>query len=366
MLNMRKFLALALLVLSFNLQAQNKGKSEGKGKIDFPYTSWDFGNVNEKGGPVFHEFKFINTGKSPVRIIDVKTSCGCTSTSWTQTSIAPGDTGSVNAVFEPDNRQGAFSKTLSVMSNGETELIDLTIKGVVYASRLSQTDIYKYRYGNLAVASNVINLPNVKNTGYDSTEIGFYNLSNKRVYFYKIEAPSNIQLVKTYDNVSPNTEYKIKMRYYPRRPVEFGPVKNEIKFYTNDDTLPVKIFEVNANIIEDFGVLDKKALKEAPKFAVNSNILDLGNVALFMSPSGVFTIKNKGKKDLILRRLIKNCTCIVPELSSREIKKGESATLKVTWNTVNMAGPDSKTIRLITNDPTQPEIILTIKVNVIE
>jgi hypothetical protein len=31
-----------------------------------------------------------------------------------------------------------------------------------------------------------------------------------------------------------------------------------------------------------------------------------------------------------------------------------------------MAGPDTKTIKLITNDPNQPEVMLTVKINVTE
>jgi hypothetical protein len=363
---MRIVLFSFLIATSLSLCAQNKKSVASKGNIEFLYQSFDFGNISEFGGSVRHEFKFINKGIAPVRIIDVKTSCGCTSTNWTVNEVNPGDTGSVFAVFEPEGRQGAFEKNISVMSNGSTELIDITIRGAVYATKLNQNDMYKYRYGSLAVPTNLIELNQVKYNGYDSLELAFFNMGNKRVYFYKIESPPNIQVVKTYDNVLPNSEYKLKVRYFPKKPIEFGPIRQEVKVYTNDDTLPIKIFTITANIIEDFGSLDKKALKEAPKFFVKNNTIDFGNINLFSSPSGVFEIKNKGKKDLEIRRVIKNCACLAPELSSRVIKRGQTATLKVAWNTVNMAGPDTKTIKLITNDPTQQEIILLLKANVVE
>ncbi len=363
----RIFSLVFLTLIGSSITAQNKNAAnDNKGKIEFLYRFWDFGNINEMGGSVRHEFKFVNTGKAPVKISDIKTTCGCTSTNYTVNEVNPGDTGSVFAVFEPEGKQGPFEKTISILSNGDPSLVDLTIRGVVHATKLKQNDVFRYKYGNLAVPNNVIELNQVKHNSYDSLELAFFNMGNKRIYFYKIESPPNIQVIKSFDNVLPNSEYTLKVRYFPRKPVEFGPVRQEIKVYTNDDSLPVKIFTFNANIVEDFGNLDKKTLKEAPKFFVKNNTIDFGNVQLFSSPSGEFEIRNKGKKDLEIRRVIKNCTCLIPDLSSRTIKKGETAKLKVVWSTVNMAGPDSKTIKLITNDPTQPEIILILKANVIE
>ncbi len=363
---MRKILFCLFITASFNLTAQNKKDVGAKGSIEFLYTSFDFGNINELGGSVKHEFKFINMGNAPVKIVDVKTSCGCTSTNWTLGQVNPGDTGSVFAVFEPEGKQGPFEKSISIYSSGTPDLIDIKVRGVVHATKLKQSDRFIYRYGSLAVPNNLIELNQVSYNGYDSLELDFFNLSNKRIYFYKIESPPNIQVIKTYDNVLPNSEYTLKVKYFPKKPIEFGPIRQEIKIHTNDDTLPVKVFTITANIIEDFGSLDKKALKEAPKFYVKNNTIDFGNIAIFSSPSGVFEIINKGKKDLEIRRVIKGCPCLSPDLSKRVIKKGETATLKITWNNANMAGPDTKTVKLITNDPTQPELILILKANIVE
>ena len=164
----------------------------------------------------------------------------------------------------------------------------------------------------------------------------------------------------------PNTDMKIPLKYYPKYPLEFGPVRQEFKIYTNDDSLPIKRFFVTANIVEDFSMLTKKELKEAPKLTLKSAEVDLGNVPLFNTPTAVFTITNKGKKDLIIRRVVRTCTCLTPELAITTIPKGKSADLKVQYSLVNMAGPDSKTIKLITNDPKNAEITLTVKINVTE
>ncbi|MDP1727910.1 MAG: DUF1573 domain-containing protein [Bacteroidota bacterium] len=340
-------------------------KTIGKGLVDFEYTKFDFGNLNEKGGKVFHDFMFTNAGNAPITIVNVVTSCGCTSTDWTRVPVNPGEKGVIKASFDPNGRQGKFNKSLMVQTDGDPAYLSIEISGFVFPSNYNFADTYKYQYGNLAVKSNTIDFNNVKNTAYDSTLIGLYNMSNKRIYVYKIEGPGNMLFTKPYDNILPNTDLNIKLKYYPRKPMEYGPVRQEIKVYTNDDSLPVKTFYVSANIVEDFGILDKSRLKKSPKADFNKTEIDLGKVSLFSSPVATFTITNKGKEDLIIRRVVRACNCLVPELDKTVIPKGKTATLKVAYSLANMAGPDSKTIKVITNDPLNTEITLTVKIDVV-
>lgn len=52
--------------------------------------------------------------------------------------------------------------------------------------------------------------------------------------------------------IQPDTDMKILLKYYPKMPLEYGPTKQEIKIYTNDDSLPYKKFYISANIVENF------------------------------------------------------------------------------------------------------------------
>lgn len=338
----------------------------GQGILQFDYNKYDFGKINEKGGNVYHSFRFQNVGTGPIRVLKVVTSCGCTSSEWPPEAVPPGGTAVVKVGFDPNGRQGVFNKTISVETDGQPASQSLYITGNVFPPRKDYASTYRYQYGNIAVQSNMVNFSAVKHSGYDSAEVGLYNLGNQTIRIYKIEGPANIRFTKAYDYLPPSTDLKIMVKYYPEQPVEFGPIKQEFKVFTSDDSLPVKRFFVSANIVEDFGALGPKELKRAPKAKLNTNEIDLGNVPLFNSPVAKFTITNKGKEDLVIRRVIRTCTCLNPELSKKVLKKGESATLDLTWSLANMAGPDTKTIKLITNDPTQPEITLTVKINVTE
>lgn len=97
--------------------------------IKFNEEVHNFGSFDESKGKVTCEFKFTNTGSSPLVLQEVKASCGCTTPEWTKTPIAPGKTGVVKATYNATGRPGAFNKTITVKSNaGETKL---TIKGEV-------------------------------------------------------------------------------------------------------------------------------------------------------------------------------------------------------------------------------------------
>src|SRR3989337_1775004 len=87
------------------------------GKFQFEKTVHDFGTVKEDGGPVSYEFTFVNMGKEPVIIANVKASCGYTTPGWTMEPVLPGKKGFVKAQFDPMNRPGTFNKTLTITSN---------------------------------------------------------------------------------------------------------------------------------------------------------------------------------------------------------------------------------------------------------
>jgi len=92
---------------------------------------YDFGTFNETDGPVTHTFKIKNEGEIALVVTKVVASCGCTTPDWTKEPIASGKTGEITVTYNPVGRPGAFTKTISVYSNGKTGSFILTIKGDV-------------------------------------------------------------------------------------------------------------------------------------------------------------------------------------------------------------------------------------------
>tara|TARA_B100000949_G_scaffold47461_1_gene41178 strand:+ start:258 stop:725 length:468 start_codon:yes stop_codon:yes gene_type:complete len=85
--------------------------------IEFEEEAYDFGTIN-RGDQVEHEFKFKNTGRAPLVIVDAKSTCGCTVPEFSKTPIAPGETGKLLVKYNGSGLN-AITKTVTVMSNTE-------------------------------------------------------------------------------------------------------------------------------------------------------------------------------------------------------------------------------------------------------
>ena len=92
--------------------------------------SYDFGTVKE-GEKVEHEFRFTNTGSSPLIISNVQASCGCTTPEYSKNPIAPGDQGLVKVVFNSAGQLGKQHKVITVTSNSASTNTLLHLRGEV-------------------------------------------------------------------------------------------------------------------------------------------------------------------------------------------------------------------------------------------
>ena len=92
-------------------------------------TAHHFGEVQHQV-PQSAVFTFVNQSAEPVLITQAKGSCGCTVASYTQETIPPGGTGTVQATFNAQSL-GVFNKTVSVTTNASDERHTLRIQGTV-------------------------------------------------------------------------------------------------------------------------------------------------------------------------------------------------------------------------------------------
>lgn len=115
---------------SLSVQAQVNPAS-AQDSIIFDKMAHDYGTIVQ-GSDGNCEFKFVNKGKAPIILNNVKASCGCTTPEWTRTPVAPGGTGSIKVAYNT-NLVGAFNKTVTVDSNAKNTPVVLLIKGIVTA-----------------------------------------------------------------------------------------------------------------------------------------------------------------------------------------------------------------------------------------
>jgi hypothetical protein len=94
---------------------------------------FDFGTV-ERGTKVEHVFRLINRGAAPLRIEQVKSSCGCTVAVVSASDVAAGGEGRVAVTLDTDRMAGRTTKVVTVYSNDpQATATPLTLTGEVVA-----------------------------------------------------------------------------------------------------------------------------------------------------------------------------------------------------------------------------------------
>ncbi|MBL0310039.1 MAG: DUF1573 domain-containing protein [Bacteroidetes bacterium] len=100
-------------------------------EIKWENMTLDYGTItkgDEKAAS--REFKFINTGKSPLIISSCRGSCGCTVPTCPTEPVLPGAKGTIKVHYDI-NRVGPFTKTVTVTSNAKNANETLKIQGTV-------------------------------------------------------------------------------------------------------------------------------------------------------------------------------------------------------------------------------------------
>lgn len=92
-------------------------------------TSYDFGEI-QQNIPATATYELTNNSDVPLLIQNVKAGCGCTSTNYSKEAIMPGETASIEAIYNA-KKMGNFSKTASVTTNLSEEPTVLSFKGIV-------------------------------------------------------------------------------------------------------------------------------------------------------------------------------------------------------------------------------------------
>ncbi|MEM1326852.1 MAG: DUF1573 domain-containing protein [Bacteroidota bacterium] len=99
-------------------------------KMKFEETDYEFGIV-EAGAVITHEFAFTNTGKVPLLINDVRSTCGCTIPEWPEELIAPGESSSIQVRFNTTNMRNQQKKPVTITANTYPAKTKLYLTGIV-------------------------------------------------------------------------------------------------------------------------------------------------------------------------------------------------------------------------------------------
>jgi hypothetical protein len=93
----------------------------------------DFGKVTE-GEKVGYIFSFENKGTGNLVIASATASCGCTVPKYDSKPVLPGESGTLEVVFDTSGRNGKQTKSVTVSSNASKPVILLQITAEVVSA----------------------------------------------------------------------------------------------------------------------------------------------------------------------------------------------------------------------------------------
>jgi hypothetical protein len=140
---MKKIFIVALAAIVFTSCQQNANDKSAENSVfasnpasldaavmTFAVSSYDFGKI-KAGEKVHYDFKFKNTGKTPLIVSNATASCGCTTPDVPKEPIAPGKEAVIKVVFNSTGKMGLQDKVVTVTSNSNPAVNQLHLIGTV-------------------------------------------------------------------------------------------------------------------------------------------------------------------------------------------------------------------------------------------
>ncbi|WP_430810928.1 MULTISPECIES: DUF1573 domain-containing protein [unclassified Carboxylicivirga] len=358
---MKQLVLFSLLAISgfFVAKAQH-----AKPNLAFDKVIHNFGEVKEDGGTTSYEFTFKNTGGQPLVLHNVKASCGCTTPQWTRTPIPPGGTGFVKAIFDPRNRPGNFNKTITVMSNAQNATVILRINGKVLPREQTMEDIYPRNMDAIRLETSHLAFTKMAPNQVKEEHIKIISTSEQPVKLGFVNVPKHITIKSVPEVLQPGKAGMITATYDAKAKNDWGFVTDNIFIIFNDERSYSNRLTVSASIQEDFSTWDAQKLANAPVAAIAEKNWNFGEIKQGDVVKHEFEVKNTGKSELIIRKVKASCGCTAIKPAKTILAPGETTLIAAEFNSRGKSGRQTKTVRIVSNDPKHTTITLMITGNV--
>jgi hypothetical protein len=312
-----------------------------------------------KPGAGQHELSFVFTNKSDaeVQVSGVETVQGCRVLGTTRGMIKPGARGFISLLYTPPASPGRFMQAIPVYFDGSLkERYELIITGEVLPREQTPADDFPYQVGELRLKTASLDLGRFRNNEKVTREFKVYNAGKAPMKWRVDPVRTHMDAWFAPHTINPGEEAGMTVVYNASRKGGYGPVTDTLRFYSDVEGVePIEIL-LRAYLDEDFTRLKADQLDEAPKVSFTNTSHDFGAVRTDSEVSHTFEIRNKGKRQLMVRKVVSSSPYLQYELENYRIRFNQNVKLKVSYSAVDKPGPFMEQITLICNDPDRPEV----------
>lgn len=349
-----KFFALILFILcSMSVYAESQGVWLSE--------THDFGAFDEDLGTVYCDFRLVNTGDEPIAVINARANCGCTRPEYSREPVAPGDTLVIHVGFDAKGRPGRFTKYINVDLTGNPKRSSLTIKGTVIGAQNTLKSRFPVEVGPMKLRGNMIAFGEVSKGHTSGRYMEGYNASADTLRPVVKESPGYISVIVEPSAVPPGDRFVISTIFHSEKAKMWGLVTDSLTVAPSVSSPESTKIETVAIITEDFSKLSAKERENPPSIDIEPVAIDLKKIS---RNDGVikrtFTITNKGKSPLAIRRIYSPERSVEIKIKNDKIKPGKSEKVEVIVTPSLIGDTELLNARMtiISNDPSHPSTIV--------
>jgi hypothetical protein len=364
---LHKVVLLGILILGFlGLFAQDPNNP-----LKFQNSNLKFKTTEGNKDPIVFTYSFQNTSNDTLVITEIKSGCSCTQSDWQMIPILPGEKNSIKINYTPEERTGEIEKGVSIaIKKYPPDLLGPAITQHVFFSGFispkPQTleEKYPIENGQVRLSKVYIDLDTVFMGQKVKTRVVVYNSGKTPIKIIKAETPPEIKLKYSSKIIKPGDSISIEINLSVDKMEGWGLVFSKFRIFTDEQNDNEKPFAIYAYRNEN---LSKMPNENAPIIRFDKYTVDFGTIVYGDSAMMVFSFRNEGNGQLIIRSWKPACGCTSGMPENTTLAPGEDSYGLVTFRSKNQSlGQVNKTIAVTTNDPKSPFIHLGITGKIIE
>lgn len=330
-----------------------------KGMLRFENKAILLNDLKADDMPTIVSYRFTNTGKEPVIISRITPLTSQIKAEWEKSPIAPGQSSVIKISFPSTSFPLQFSYPIQVFSNATNSPEKLSLKGNIVDNPDKPFLLYRYSMNGLLFRSSHIDFQKVYSESIVQDTVYFYNSQDKEAKLSVFYAPSYLT-IQIPEQIKPKEKGMLILTFDATANKEYGYVYDPVIFLINDEDSYRNRLSVTANIAEDFSKLSPEELANAPVAYFKETTLSFGEIKPKEKGKCDFLLENRGKSELIIRKTKSSCGCTAVIPGKNTIAPGKSISIRAIFDPTGKRGHQYKTITVLTNDPKNPEITLTI------